>query len=144
MLTPGKILAHSLRECQEGGKNCHFEYHNHSLMSALESRAMSAPFNPPPPANTAPDLPRMARIVSIERETPMVKTFVFDTDIDAQPGQFIMLWVPGVDEKPMSIAGMRPLTISVAKVGPMTTALHALKEGDLVGWRGPFGRSVLA
>lgn len=70
----------------------------------------------------------------------MVKTFVLDTDIDAQPGQFIMLWIPGVDEKPMSIAGMRPLTISVAKVGPLTTALHNLKEGDFVGWRGPFGR----
>jgi dihydroorotate dehydrogenase electron transfer subunit len=82
----------------------------------------------------------MARIVDIQRETPLVKTFVFDTDIDAQPGQFIMLWLPGVDEKPMSIAGMRPLTISVAKVGPMTTALHALGVGDYVGWRGPFGR----
>ncbi len=113
---------------------------DHSIAPALESRAMSAPFNTPPAANTAPDLPRMAHIISIERETPLVKTFVFDTDIDAQPGQFIMLWVPGVDEKPMSIAGMRPLTISVAKVGPMTTALHALNEGDLVGWRGPFGR----
>ena len=98
------------------------------------------PFNAPAVPNTAPDLPRMARIVGIQRETPLVKTFVFDTDIDARPGQFIMLWVPGVDEKPMSIAGMRPLTISVAKVGPMTTALHSLKEGDAVGWRGPFGR----
>lgn len=92
------------------------------------------------PANIALDLPRMARTVEIHRETPLVKTFVFDTDIDAQPGQFVMLWLPGVDEKPMSIAGMTPLTISVAKVGPMTTALHALKIGDAVGWRGPFGR----
>jgi len=101
---------------------------------------MIVPFNAPTTPNTAPDLPRMARIVRIERETPLVKTFVFDSDIDAQPGQFIMLWVPSVDEKPMSIAGMRPLTVSVAKVGPMTTALHALKVGDIVGWRGPFGR----
>jgi dihydroorotate dehydrogenase electron transfer subunit len=35
---------------------------------------------------------------------------------------------------------MRPLTVSVAKVGPMTAALHALDIGDYVGWRGPFGR----
>lgn len=90
--------------------------------------------------NTAMQLPRMARIVEITRDTPLVKTFVLDTDIDAQPGQFIMLWLPGVDEKPMSVAGMRPLTISVARVGPMTTALHALRVGDWVGWRGPFGR----
>ncbi len=102
---------------------------------------MASPFfTSPATNNTALQLPRMARIVDIQRETPLVKTFVFDTDIDAQPGQFIMLWLPGVDEKPMSIAGMRPLTISAAKVGPATTALHALNIGDWVGWRGPFGR----
>ncbi|MFN4293050.1 MAG: dihydroorotate dehydrogenase electron transfer subunit [Thermoflexales bacterium] len=93
-----------------------------------------------PPANVAFELPRMARIVEVVRETPLVKTFVLDGEIDAQPGQFIMLWLPGVDEKPMSVAGMRPLTVSVARVGPMTTALHALRAGDMVGWRGPFGR----
>ncbi|MDW8352025.1 MAG: dihydroorotate dehydrogenase electron transfer subunit [Anaerolineae bacterium] len=91
-------------------------------------------------ADVAFELPRMARVVEIIRETPTVKTFVLDSAIDAQAGQFIMLWLPGVDEKPMSVAGMRPLTISVAKVGPMTTALHALRVGDRVGWRGPFGR----
>jgi dihydroorotate dehydrogenase electron transfer subunit len=91
-------------------------------------------------AGIAFELPRMARIAEIIRETPLVKTFVLDTDIDAQPGQFVMLWLPGVDEKPMSIAGMRPLSVSAARVGPMTSALHALAAGDRVGWRGPFGR----
>jgi dihydroorotate dehydrogenase electron transfer subunit len=82
----------------------------------------------------------MSRIVETRRETPLVKTFVLDADIDARPGQFVMLWLPGVDEKPMSIAGMRPLTLSVARVGPMTAELHALGPGDYLGWRGPFGR----
>ena len=86
------------------------------------------------------ELPRMSRIVEIRRETPLVKTFILDCDIDAEPGQFILLWLPGVDEKPMSIAGMSPLTISVARVGPMTMALHELQAGDSVGWRGPFGK----
>jgi len=93
-----------------------------------------------PQLQVAFDLPRSARIIDIQRETPLVKTFVFDTDIDAQPGQFIMLWIPGVDEKPMSIAGMRPLKVSVARVGPATSALHELGIGDYIGWRGPFGR----
>ncbi|MGQ9814620.1 MAG: iron-sulfur cluster-binding protein [Candidatus Roseilinea sp.] len=92
------------------------------------------------PGASALELPRMSRIVEIRRETPLVKTFVLDCDIDAEPGQFILLWLPGVDEKPMSIAGMSPLTISVARVGPMTMALHELNVGDIVGWRGPFGR----
>jgi dihydroorotate dehydrogenase electron transfer subunit len=90
---------------------------------------------------SALELPRMSRIVEIVQETPMVKTFVFDAALDARAGQFIMLWLPGVDEKPMSIANPSPLTVSVAKVGAMTTALHALTVGDWVGWRGPFGRS---
>src|SRR5512141_1869335 len=108
------------------------------MSSALPSHSYQSPIANHP--FTAHELPRTARIVEIRRETPLVKTFVFDTDIDAQPGQFIMLWIPGVDEKPMSIAGMRPLTISVARVGAATTALHALDVGDYVGWRGPFGR----
>lgn len=91
-------------------------------------------------AQVAYELPHATRIIDIRRETPLVKTFVFDTAIDAQPGQFIMLWIPGVDEKPMSIAGMQPLTVSVARVGPATSALHAMQVGDYVGWRGPFGR----
>jgi dihydroorotate dehydrogenase electron transfer subunit len=82
----------------------------------------------------------MTRIAAIHAETHKVSTFEFADAIDAQPGQFIMLWIPGVDEKPMSIAGMSPLTISAANVGPATAALHALKPGDWVGWRGPFGR----
>ena len=109
-------------------------------MPAMVASSFLASFHTADTANTALQLPRMARIADIQRETPLVKTFVFDTDIDAQPGQFIMLWLPGVDEKPMSIAGMCPLTISAARVGPMTTALHALQVGDIVGWRGPFGR----
>ena len=108
-------------------------------MSSAQARPDPYPLTPVP-ALVAFDLPRSARIIDIQRETPLVKTFMFDTDIDAQPGQFIMLWIPGVDEKPMSIAGMRPLTISVARVGPATSALHELNVGDYIGWRGPFGR----
>jgi len=58
---------------------------------------------------------------------------------DARPGQFIMLWLPGVDEKPMSIAAPSPLTVTVARVGQFTTALYQQKVGDLLGWRGPYG-----
>jgi dihydroorotate dehydrogenase electron transfer subunit len=45
-----------------------------------------------------------------------------------------------VDEKPISIARPDPLTLTVAKVGPFSSALHACKIGDRLSWRGPFGR----
>ena len=85
-------------------------------------------------------LPRTVRISEIVEETRTVKTFVLDDAIQAQPGQFVMLWLPGVDEKPISIAAPDPLTVTVARVGPFSDALHQCQVGDVVGWRGPFGR----
>jgi dihydroorotate dehydrogenase electron transfer subunit len=85
-------------------------------------------------------LPRTVRISQVIEETRAVKTFVLDDAMDAQPGQFVMLWLPGVDEKPISLAAPDPLTLTVAKVGPFSNALHECKAGDRLGWRGPFGR----
>jgi dihydroorotate dehydrogenase electron transfer subunit len=51
-----------------------------------------------------------------------------------------MLWLPGVDEKPIAIACPDPLTMTVARVGPFSTELHRRRVGDRVGWRGPYGR----
>ncbi len=85
-------------------------------------------------------LPKTVPITQIIQETHTVKTFVLDAAVDAQPGQFVMLWLLGVDEKPISIAAPDPLTLTVARVGPCSEALHGLQVGDPVGWRGPFGR----
>ncbi len=86
-------------------------------------------------------LPQTVPIRDIRNETRTVRTFVLDAELpEVEPGQFVMLWLPGVDEKPMSIACPTPLTVTVARVGPFTTELHQRKVGDLVGWRGPYGR----
>ena len=85
-------------------------------------------------------LPQTVRIREIRDETRTVRTFVLDAEMpEAEPGQFVMLWLPGVDEKPISIAHPTPLTLTVARVGPFSTALHQRKAGDRVGWRGPYG-----
>jgi len=85
-------------------------------------------------------LPQTVRIHEIRDDTRTIRTFVLDAEVpDAEPGQFVMLWLPGVDEKPMSIACPTPLTLTVARVGSFTTALHQRKVGDRVGWRGPYG-----
>ena len=85
-------------------------------------------------------LPRTVRIAKLIEETRTVKTFILDDKVDAQPGQFVMLWLHGVDEKPISIAAPDPLTLTVCRVGPFSDALHQCKVGDLLGWRGPFGK----
>jgi len=72
-------------------------------------------------------------------ESHRVKTFVLDGELDAQPGQFVMLWLPGRGEKPFSLVDCAPVTLTVARVGPFTTQLHRKGPGDAVWLRGPFG-----
>jgi len=58
----------------------------------------------------------------------------------ALPGQFVMVWLPGVDEIPMSlsyIGGLKGITIK--EVGEATRALSSLHVGDSIALRGPFG-----
>lgn len=85
-------------------------------------------------------LPRVVSIQEIIPENSYTKTFILaDTLANAKPGQFVMLWLPGIDEKPFAIVAREPLTITVAAVGPFSRALHEKQVGDLIGWRGPFG-----
>lgn len=85
-------------------------------------------------------LPRIVRIKEIRKETRTTRTFVLDAEAaGAEPGQFVMLWLPDVDEKPISIARPVPLTLTIARVGPFSTALHQREANDRVGWRGPYG-----
>jgi dihydroorotate dehydrogenase electron transfer subunit len=53
----------------------------------------------------------------------------------------MMLWIPGIDEIPLSImdASNGLISVSVKAVGDTTRHLHTMKAGDTVGVRGPFG-----
>jgi dihydroorotate dehydrogenase electron transfer subunit len=86
-------------------------------------------------------LPRTYHIKEIKQETEMVRTFTFDGSLGAKPGQFVMVWLPGVDEVPMSVAfdNGAETKITFFAVGDMTEKLAHSNVGDLVGLRGPFG-----
>ena len=86
-------------------------------------------------------LPQVARIVSMASESPKVRTVVLDLGLEAEPGHFVMAWLPGVDEKPFSLVQADPVTLTIARVGSFTTKLHALRVGDRLWIRGPLGRS---
>jgi dihydroorotate dehydrogenase electron transfer subunit len=88
----------------------------------------------------APNL-RMLKVAEHISESPSVKTIRFEEPIDGIPGQFVMVWVPGVDEFPMSVSyfGERPgMTYQV--LGEGTEALASTPVGGRVGIRGPYGR----
>ena len=57
--------------------------------------------------------------------------------LNPEPGQFVMAWIRGVDEIPMALSYDNAITVQ--KVGPATSALFELGEGDSIGIRGPFG-----
>jgi NAD(P)H-flavin reductase len=101
-----------------------------------------------------PYLPYPVRIDEIisETEDKNLKTFklVFinpehEEKFSYAPGQFALLSIAGKGESPIGIASSPTekgsVKFTVNKVGKVTTHLHNMKEGDLMGLRGPLGNS---
>ncbi|MFH1788089.1 MAG: dihydroorotate dehydrogenase electron transfer subunit [Candidatus Altiarchaeota archaeon] len=85
-------------------------------------------------------VPRMLTVEEVVNEAADVKTFFFREKIDAKPGQFVMLWLPRVNEKPFSLSYIgRRCAVTVARVGPFTKQAFKLKKGGRIGVRGPYG-----
>lgn len=83
----------------------------------------------------------VAKIVKAEKENEIVSTLTLDIDYPhATPGQFLMVWLPGFDEKPYSIAGVSPLRIAIGARGPFSNKLASMKKGERVWLRGPYGK----
>jgi dihydroorotate dehydrogenase electron transfer subunit len=60
------------------------------------------------------------------------------------PGQFAMVWIPGINELPMSVMISKEpgkAAFTVRKHGPASTGLFNIKEGQQIGIRGPYGNS---
>jgi dihydroorotate dehydrogenase electron transfer subunit len=83
----------------------------------------------------------MFKIVENRVETPSTKTMIFEEGLRATSGQFVMVWVPGVDEFPMSVSysGDR-LGVTYQIIGEGTKALASKCPGEKVGIRGPYGK----
>ena len=80
-------------------------------------------------------------IKKIVEDNSLTKTFYFDLDLKAKPGQFIMFWLPGVDLKPFGVSYQKNgvTGVTICKVGPVTEKMFALKIGEIVGLQGPYG-----
>jgi dihydroorotate dehydrogenase electron transfer subunit len=86
--------------------------------------------------------PRIASLLKVKTEAKNVLAFTFVlSGLKSQPGQFVMLWLPGVDQKPFSIAADdgNTFTVAVFKIKDFTEALFKLKRGAKIGVTGPFG-----
>ena len=100
-------------------------------------------------------VPRPFRVRAKRRETHDTVTLDLEAATRTQPdreggerlvfvpGQFHMLYVFGVGEVPISISGVSTTggpSHTIRSVGAVTQALCALRRGDPVGVRGPFGK----
>ncbi len=83
----------------------------------------------------------IVEIERVEQETPTVKSLFFNWSKDFKPGQFVMIWIPGLDEVPMAVSKKDNEFITVKKRGKATEALHDMEIGDKIGIRGPYGNS---
>ncbi len=101
-------------------------------------------------AKSDPMIPHLYRIEKRRKETEDTFTVVLTPDgsnsiAHFKPGQFNMLYVFGVGEVPISISGdpSEPdvMIHTVRSVGTVTAAMKNLKQGMVIGLRGPYGNA---
>ena len=93
--------------------------------------------------------PVMARLLQVKQMTELEKLFTFEVpdgqSLGNEPGQFVEVSLLGIGEAPISISSSPSRSngrfeLCVRQVGDVTSALHRLEPGEMVGIRGPFGQ----
>lgn len=106
---------------------------------------------PEPVCGSESMIPVPARIKRVIQENANTRTFdveIVDPTLRGRyrwlPGQFNMLYVPGIGEAAISISSdpnePQLLKHTIRVVGSVTRAIDRIGEGGIVGLRGPFGR----
>lgn len=98
-------------------------------------------------AKDDPMMPRLFRVTEVNQEVSDTFTMAIKPEdggaVPFLPGQSNMLYVFGVGEVPISISGdasnSSVIVHTTRNVGKVSAAICALKVGDTVGVRGPFG-----
>ncbi len=78
------------------------------------------------------------RVISVDRRDDLA-VIEFKPAVPSYPGQFVMVNVFGYEEIPLSLSSTSSLAVKA--VGETTRALVEINEGEILGIRGPFGRS---
>ncbi|USN45544.1 MAG: FAD/NAD(P)-binding protein [Candidatus Woesearchaeota archaeon] len=87
-------------------------------------------------------VPKLYAINSIKKQTEDEYLLRFDVPLEHEPAQFIQVSLLGHGEAPISICSFQDeyFEMSIRAVGNLTRKLCALKKGDKVGLRGPYGK----
>ena len=102
---------------------------------------------------TARMIPEPCRVLEAFQATAKEMHFVLEAPkqepFRPEPGQFVMVSLPGIGEAPISIAAIPgeltpegTFELLIRKAGRLTNLVTRLKEGDVLYVRGPYGRRV--
>ncbi len=92
-----------------------------------------------------PYIPTETEILDVIEESPTIKTFSLmpRRPLNFKAGQFIEMTVPGIGEAPFTPSSSpyekNGLEVTIMKTGRVTSKIHDLNKGDVIGLRGPYG-----
>lgn len=88
-------------------------------------------------------MPTVLPISKVIREGKDQKTIFVKHKTNVKPGQFYMLWIPGIDSKPYAVSyyNKNELGFTSAAIGKFSNAFDKLEAGDKIGLFGPYGNS---
>jgi len=89
------------------------------------------------------DMPTVLPISRVIREGKDQKTIFVKHIEGIKPGQFYMLWIPGLDSKPYAVSYFKKNEIGFTSmaIGKFSNAFDKLIVGDKIGLFGPYGNS---
>jgi len=81
-------------------------------------------------------------IEGVEELNEDLRLFRIKHELSADPGQYILVWAPGVGEAPFSISDIYGdiFELLIARKGRVTGYLFERNPGDTIRFRGPYGR----
>ncbi|MGA8664368.1 MAG: dihydroorotate dehydrogenase electron transfer subunit [Thermoplasmata archaeon] len=84
---------------------------------------------------------KVVEVTEVVQETPSTVTLRFPYPMAAEPGQFVMIWLPGDDELPMSLSYTDGPSkgVTIKEMGETTRRSLNLRRGARIGIRGPYG-----
>src|SRR5450755_16782 len=120
---------------------------NRTLIEPVTAAAAAAPLPHRAVPGIDPMIPRPFRIERVKHEVTSCFSWhlkpLDGAPFHFLPGQFNMLYAPGVGEVAISVSGdcrdHATLVHTIREVGAVTKAMAKLRAGAMVGVRGPFG-----
>lgn len=89
-----------------------------------------------------PYTPKLKKVIYYKRDASDLFTIRLDWKLKHNPGQFVLISLPGIGECPISICSYsnKYIELNIREVGNVTKNLSKIKKNDQLLVRGPYGK----